>query len=311
MEPPYSSPRLPPELERVVFEMAALLWRTTIPNLMLVAWRVRNWYKKSYTQFILVISPVVHRMEPFLRVAILCDSQAHHICGFQTITSEILRRINETQPPGYLVNIVSHLFMEDDVNWSPTEVEIILMACNRVTTAFLAIPSCPLSAVATFYRLRRLAIPFMELQDLSESDRATVLHNITHLALLKSDGASSCRNPEAFLAMLPHLTHISFDWIGLIIKMCLALCASTQVHCIVCLCPRPFEMMQNRFQSLIHDSRFVCIDQQGNRREAWLRGIDGGQDYWTLAENFIVGRRAGRVNSSRYNILFDDDSWGR
>jgi hypothetical protein len=206
------------------------------------------------------------------------------------------------------VNIVSHLFMEDDVNWSPTEVEIILMACNRVTTAFLAIPSCPLSAVATFYRLRRLAIPFMELQDLSESDRATVLHNVTHLALLNSDGASSCRNPEAFLAMLPHLTHISFDWIGLNIKMCLALCASTQVHYIVCLCPRPLEMMQNRFQSLIHDSRFVCIDQQGNRREAWLRGIDGGQDYWTLAENFIVARQTGRVNckhvSSVLNLAF-------
>ncbi|KAJ6618491.1 hypothetical protein B0H10DRAFT_1241207 [Mycena sp. CBHHK59/15] len=290
MEPPYSSPRLPPELERVVFEMAAFSWRTTIPNLMLVAWRVRNW------------------IEPFLRVVILCDSQAHHICGFPTITSEILRRINEKQPPGYLVNIVSHLFMDDDVNWSPTEVEIILMACNRVTTAFLAVPSCPLSAVATFYRLRRLAILFTELQDLSESDRATVLHNLTHLALLNSDGASSCRNPEAFLAMLPHLTHISFDGIGLI-KMCLAFCASTQVHYIVCLCPRPLEMIQNRVQPLIHDSRFVCIDQQGNRREAWLRGIDGGQDYWTLAENFIVARRAGRVNSSRYRIVFDDDSW--
>ncbi|KAJ7912679.1 hypothetical protein B0H13DRAFT_529260 [Mycena leptocephala] len=293
MEPPYSSPRLPPELERVVFEMAALSWRSTIPNLMLVAWRVRNW------------------IESFLRVVILCDSQAQHICGFPTITSEILRRINEKQPPEYLVDIVSHLFMDDDVNWSPTEVEIILMACNRVTTAFLAVPSCPLSAVATFYCLRRLAIPFTELQDLSESDRATVLHNVTHLALLNSDRASSWYNPEAFLAMLPHLTHISFDWIGLIRKMCLALCASTQIHYIVCLCPRLLERMQNHIQPLIHDSRFVCIDQQGNRREAWLRGIDGGQDYWTLAENFIVARRAGHVNSSRYNIVFDDDSWKR
>ncbi|KAF8145125.1 hypothetical protein K438DRAFT_1872669 [Mycena galopus ATCC 62051] len=290
MEPPYSSPRLPPELERIVFEMAALLWRTTIPNLMLVACRVRNWTK------------------PFLRVVILCDSQAHHICSFPTITSEILRRTNEKLPPGYLGNIVSHLFMDDDVIWSPTEVEIILLACNRVTTAFLAIPSCPLSAIATFYHLRRLAIPFTELQDLSESDRATVLHNLTHLALLNSDGASSCRNPQAFLAMLPHLTHISFDWMS---KMFLALCASTQVHYIVCLCPRPLEIMQNRFQPLIHDSRFVCIDLQGNRREAWLRGIDGGQDYWTLAEDFIVARRAGCVNSSRYSILFDDDSLRR
>ncbi|KAJ7362601.1 hypothetical protein DFH08DRAFT_799626 [Mycena albidolilacea] len=183
--------------------------------------------------------------------------------------------------------------MEDDVNWSPTEVEIILMACNRVTTAFLAIPSCPLSAVATFYHLRRLAIPFMELEDLSESDRATVLHNLTHLALLNSDRASSCRNPGAFLAMLPHLTYISFDWIGLIIKMCLAL---------------PLEMMQNRFQSLIHDSHFVCIDQQGNRREAWLRGIDGGRAgrvNYILFSHFLLGKRVlTSTNSLVHPIVF-------
>ncbi|KAJ6533623.1 hypothetical protein B0H19DRAFT_1324441 [Mycena capillaripes] len=79
--------------------------------------------------------------------------------------------------------------------------------------------------------------------------------------------------------------------------MCLTLCASARVHCIVCLCPTLLEMMQNRVQPLIHDSRFVCIDQQGNRREAWLRGIDDGQDYWALAEDFIMARRAGRVNS--------------
>ena len=37
-------PRLPPELERVIFEIAALSYPTTTPNLMLIAWRVKNWY---------------------------------------------------------------------------------------------------------------------------------------------------------------------------------------------------------------------------------------------------------------------------
>jgi hypothetical protein len=63
--------------------------------------------------------------------------------------------------------------------------------------------------------------------------------------------------------------------------------------------------MQNHIQPLIHDSRFVCIDQQGNRREAWLRGIDGGQDYWTLAENFIVARRAGHVNCEHVSLVLN------
>jgi hypothetical protein len=38
----YSS--LPPELERVVFEISALSRPIDIPNLMLIAWRVKEWY---------------------------------------------------------------------------------------------------------------------------------------------------------------------------------------------------------------------------------------------------------------------------
>ncbi|KAJ6534252.1 hypothetical protein B0H19DRAFT_1185616 [Mycena capillaripes] len=40
---PLSDPRLPPELECRIFEAVALAHPTKIPQLMLVAWRVKEW----------------------------------------------------------------------------------------------------------------------------------------------------------------------------------------------------------------------------------------------------------------------------
>jgi hypothetical protein len=36
-------PILPLELERLIFELSALSWPLSVPNLMLVAWRVKQW----------------------------------------------------------------------------------------------------------------------------------------------------------------------------------------------------------------------------------------------------------------------------
>lgn len=39
-----SDSRIPHEVERIIFEIAALSRPVSIPNLMLVAWRVKEWY---------------------------------------------------------------------------------------------------------------------------------------------------------------------------------------------------------------------------------------------------------------------------
>ncbi|KAJ7095067.1 hypothetical protein C8R44DRAFT_813875 [Mycena epipterygia] len=48
------APRLPPELERLVFESAALSHATDIPNLILVAWRIKNWVEPLLYRAVLV-----------------------------------------------------------------------------------------------------------------------------------------------------------------------------------------------------------------------------------------------------------------
>ncbi|KAJ7739337.1 hypothetical protein B0H16DRAFT_1694525 [Mycena metata] len=88
-----SSPVLPPELERIIFEMAALLRPTNIPNLMRTAWRVKNCY---------------------------------HIDEFPQLTLQGLRQQSATKPPGFFQSAPRDYF---DL---AGEVEYLLNLCSAV-----------------------------------------------------------------------------------------------------------------------------------------------------------------------------------
>ncbi|KAJ7906692.1 hypothetical protein B0H13DRAFT_2662708 [Mycena leptocephala] len=123
-------PRLPPELERNVFEIAALSRPTSIPHLMLIAWRVKDW------------------VEPLLYRVILLDSGAvsKDMQGFPTLTPEILRRVIASRPPEFVQSVVKHLFL-----WAPhrNNVDTILAACVGVKTCRL----CERSSTCTIERV--------------------------------------------------------------------------------------------------------------------------------------------------------------
>ncbi|KAF7317626.1 hypothetical protein MKEN_00850000 [Mycena kentingensis (nom. inval.)] len=51
-----TSPRLPPELERAIFELAALRRPKSIPSLMLVAWRVKEWLDPILCRTLAIVS---------------------------------------------------------------------------------------------------------------------------------------------------------------------------------------------------------------------------------------------------------------
>ncbi|KAJ6505163.1 hypothetical protein C8R45DRAFT_545381 [Mycena sanguinolenta] len=111
-----SDPRLPPELERRICEIAAVACPIRIPTLMLVARRVRFW------------------VEPLLyRVVFLKDST----------TGQLLRDLNlpaftadalEQRPPNSFRH-VRHLFIDDDVVKRPT-LKSWLLACTGVTNLY-------------------------------------------------------------------------------------------------------------------------------------------------------------------------------
>ncbi|KAJ7321089.1 hypothetical protein DFH08DRAFT_889920 [Mycena albidolilacea] len=116
MEPPPSNPRVPADMEREIFEIAALARPTAIPILMLVAKRVKDW------------------VEPLLyRVLVIFIYYRQEMRGFPVITPEILQRVVATQPPQFLQNHVKHLFLKD---LRSSELETILAACSGVTNLY-------------------------------------------------------------------------------------------------------------------------------------------------------------------------------
>jgi hypothetical protein len=97
------------------------------------------------------------------------------------------------------------------------------------------------------------------------------------------------------LALIPHLTHISFNSISLYTVTSANMQANARLQCIVILVMDEFQDDElDLLHPLSEDVRFVCIEQE-DRRLDWLRGAHGGKDYWTRAEEFIAAKRAGRI----------------
>ncbi|KAJ7868505.1 hypothetical protein B0H13DRAFT_1573477, partial [Mycena leptocephala] len=183
---------LPPELERVVFEISALSRPIDIPNLMLIAWRVKEW------------------VEPLLyRVILLSSSlKSREISGFPVFTADILLRVIASKPPGFLQNAVRNMLLDYEAG-RPSDVDAILTACNCVTNLFQSSTN-----VRALQHLQRLAISWDEaFLDYSVVDNpSSFLNNLTHLELRDGDWyRESVDHVCAQVALIPSLTHISFN----------------------------------------------------------------------------------------------------
>ncbi|KAJ7914453.1 hypothetical protein B0H13DRAFT_2002713, partial [Mycena leptocephala] len=286
----YSS--LPLELERVIFEVSALSRPIDIPNLMLIAWRVKEW------------------VEPLLyRVVLLSSSlKSRKISGFPVFTADILLRVIASKPPGFLQNAVRNLLLDYQAG-QPSDVDAIFMACNRVTN--LVQSFAPTINVRALQHLQRLAIGWYQtFLDHSPVDNpSSFLNNLTHLELL--DGFW---DPEfvdhlcAQLALIPSLTHISFNEVPHEnTTFYTALVENVRLRCFVFLSVSLGYV--DDAQPLLEDDRLVCIEQHEDFRVDWLHGTHSGEDYWALADAFIAAKRAGQVERSEYAISDRGGQW--
>ncbi|KAJ6779209.1 hypothetical protein DFH09DRAFT_1404885 [Mycena vulgaris] len=154
--------RLPPELERQIFEIAALSRPVAIPTLMLVAWHVKTW------------------LEPLLyRVVSLTDRPS--MDRFPHSTSEILLRAVREKPTGFPEKSVRHLYL-----WQAYQhdMAVILPACTAVTSLFVMTTGIYLHSVGDMQDLRRLAIEIGVLFSNHDLDFTHHLfRNITHLEI--------------------------------------------------------------------------------------------------------------------------------
>ncbi|KAF7341305.1 hypothetical protein MVEN_01866800 [Mycena venus] len=285
-------PCLPPDLERTIFELAALLRTNPILSLMLVARRVKHW------------------LEPLLYRVIFVSSwwTAGDLHGFRSIPGGVLLSTISTKSQLFFESSVSHIFLEgggSGLELEPSDVETILAACPRVTNLVF----CGFSTgqyrelFSGFQCLRRLTIDVGALFAADTIDfTAPLFRSLTHLEMLDSFWGHMPTDIGACLALAPALTHFSCVPISRIAAFHARIRTNARLQCIVLFSTRLAET------PVIDDARLVCIDQT-NFRSDWLHGAATGEDYWTLAEAFIAAKYAGKVDGSLYFISDTDQSW--
>jgi hypothetical protein len=128
---------------------------------------------------------------------------------------------------------------------------------------------------------------------------SSFFRDLTHLELLGLDADwQEDEDVCTRLALIPHLTHISFysaPFENTVFHA--ALHADTRLHCFVFFESKTVHLEYiDEAGPLLGDDRLVCMEQEEDFRVDWLRGAHTGYDYWALAEAFIAAKRAGKVD---------------
>ncbi|KAJ7739333.1 hypothetical protein B0H16DRAFT_64144 [Mycena metata] len=276
------APRLPPELERVIFEFTALSRRSSIPSLMLTAWRVKNW------------------VEPILWKVVFMTSPAHQvrqIHGFPSMPVESFIHAISTKPLSFFSTSVRHLFLQSYLE-VPT-VAFIFAACDRLThlyyTPFDRDAPAHLMALDSLHHLQQLTFFIMDLFPREIDFMRPMFRNLTHLEMLDTPNYLRLER----LALPPRLTHIAFHP-GSVTQYTTVLTwlrSDTQLVCILFLLGGPISRSRlTETPVVLDDDRFLFMGQTGDRAD-WLRVV-AGKGYWVLAEAFISAKRTGRLDRS-------------
>ncbi|KAK7051946.1 hypothetical protein R3P38DRAFT_2857799 [Favolaschia claudopus] len=276
-----TAPFLPPELEREIFEIAAVVHPATICHLILVSHRVYDWVERI--KFNTVIPKQID-------------------CAATCTIHELVKAIkSETKPIYFFRDRVRHLFIQ---NLLDEAIETILSACGAVESlvlfqSFGTIPSLQLTT-----SLRRLSI---YLWDLLEHPKQLVPHplftSVTHLDLF--DQVHSHRdNIVEHLALMPMLTHLALwnestppDVLAEVLERCIGLETVIEMH--GSMSSRSTRDDEMRIVSMtVEDTQYL---------EDWITGTQGGSDFWARADAFIAKKRRGEIKPSSRCWIEDTD----
>ncbi|KAJ7137489.1 hypothetical protein C8R43DRAFT_1132092 [Mycena crocata] len=273
--------KLPPELERPIFEMAAYRNLPAIRDLMLVAGRVKTW------------------VEPILYRVIFLGGEP--INGLPSFTVKSLLYLIDHNRKQILAN-TRHLVIQDpQPGVSPSHLKrlnAIMGACTGVTHLFLHsnknLQAHELAALGGMPALRVLAVHFSKLFHRVPVDFGhAVFRNLTHLELrdTENDGAPWGQ----IMSGIPHLTHLAFSEMWVFPQLVGALRECSRMEALVFLCATQQAMLVVGRQSEV---RFVTV-MIGNSNTNWQRGGLSERDYWKAADKFITERREGTIDGER------------
>ncbi|KAJ6468095.1 hypothetical protein C8R47DRAFT_918295, partial [Mycena vitilis] len=183
---------LPGELEREIFEAAALSRPVVIPDLMLVAHRVKNWVEP-----ILYHTIFISRLKPI-------DYLPH-------FTADLVLRLIKEKSAQFFAKSVHRLYLGHDFD----RPHFIVAACSGVTDLFVDFKVNPdvhlLNVLNNMTSLRRLTLEIDRLYDGSPVNFADPLfRNLTHLEILDLVVNQNAA-VWASITTIPKLTHLAFS----------------------------------------------------------------------------------------------------
>ncbi|KAJ6553069.1 hypothetical protein B0H19DRAFT_1155575 [Mycena capillaripes] len=270
-------PVLPAELEREIFETAALMHPGTIPTLLRVARRVHTW------------------IEPLLiRVVILCNGRD---------SERALRLLNlmDSKPPEFF-HAVRHLALGYFTQiCSDDKARQLLTLCKRVVNLSCSQSDPTFLPILAEMRIQRLSLSLTHLLGPLDGvlDLAHPFAYITHLDMC--DGADIAELPDitkqtwAQILALPALTHLCLDLVVPRDNLLAALANCPRLELLLVLCPLfPTRLYESVRVPHVYDVRFV-IALDGDYYKDWEAGAKGLSDMWAQGNDFVARKRRGEV----------------
>ncbi|KAJ7609479.1 hypothetical protein FB45DRAFT_367997 [Roridomyces roridus] len=275
--PSTDSPALPPELEQEIFELAAYSNPLSVPQLMLVACRVKEW------------------AEPFrYRILILMGVNRPRLNGrgcFPHEDDDNFARILAT-PPSIFRKSVRNLCL--NYAYDPV-LGHILSATHDLENLWVVhdFTQTPLASIFHPTRLKRLHCSPQGL--FPDEDKVDFTHPIfTHLTHLDIFNGFSAQLLGG-LPLILSLTHLAFEDRAAVFQVPRLLQECKALRVVVYRMYLPIESESHpELQGLWEDPRFVQMACREQIKD-WHMGALTGVDFWSRAEDFILKRRSGEI----------------
>ncbi|KAJ7633924.1 hypothetical protein DFH06DRAFT_1303319 [Mycena polygramma] len=273
---------LPPELEREIFETAALRHPDLILTLLLVCHRVHLW-----------VEPLLYRTLSFRNARVLLAAQ--------------------NKSAEFLQNAVRHLFFDTSSNSSEDKEKDLdmLRKCTGATNIYVIGPSDPrLISILDKMRLQKLSFFFGNNPDhLLSTMQSPLFRSVTHLELYCQADA---RDPLPLvwqewphIASLPAVSHLCLSprFHNDVLPHALAECP--RISIVIAAFWFPSEQhaaIELAGGPTVRDDRCV-VTVIPNYQTDWEIGARGGADFWERAEQFISCKRRGEIDT-RVGVSF-------
>nr|GAT57085.1 predicted protein [Mycena chlorophos] len=292
------SPRLPPELEQEIFELASTAHPETVPTLIRVARRVQEW------------------TEPFLyRTLRVRDS---------TRLSAFIAALH-TKPASFLARGLRHVLFESVPECTNELCLEIIAKCPHITSVGTTNTFCGPAAfdgLASLRHLRRMAVSLCEIMpwddtaDDFEWERLCVdparaspaLARITHLSLHDNMDQTHHLVLDA-LPCMPCLTHLRLKLRGLPADTARSMLSSRRPRLEVLLLTMGYRSDASIKTFPVDDIRLVCglaHDSYDEFWDEWTKSSLGEDDMWTVAEELVDRRRQSQLALALEDLTLAD-----